>query len=86
MLMSYIENLFSVKEKVTFITGAGSGLGQHCAVLFSKLGSQMEQQMVMVNNIANSKFTLIPHCGHMLTLEQPEAVTALVRLWINCVR
>ncbi len=37
--MDYYQTLFNVQDKVVFITGAGSGLGQHCAQLFAKLGA-----------------------------------------------
>lgn len=40
-----------------------------------------EQYCKMVNHIPLAKFTIIPRCGHMQTLERPEAVSALVRLY-----
>ena len=43
----------------------------------------MEQQMEMVNGIPHAKFTLVPNSGHMIMIERPEAVSALVRLWVN---
>lgn len=56
--MSYIENLFSVKEKVVFITGAGSGLGQHCAALFSKLGSNVAYSDINLQSLEETELLL----------------------------
>ncbi|HVV68639.1 MAG TPA: alpha/beta hydrolase [Gammaproteobacteria bacterium] len=35
------------------------------------------------DHIANAKLTIIETCGHMLSIEQPEAITALIRLWVQ---
>ncbi|CAM2754023.1 acetyoacetyl CoA reductase [Legionella steigerwaltii] len=39
--MLYLEKLFSVEDKSVLITGAASGLGQHCSALFARLGSKV---------------------------------------------
>ena len=41
MKMSHLEQIFSIKGKTAFITGAGSGLGRHTAILFAKLGAKV---------------------------------------------
>jgi pimeloyl-ACP methyl ester carboxylesterase len=33
--------------------------------------------------IANSELVVIEHCGHMSTMEQPAAVTAALRHWLQ---
>lgn len=33
--------------------------------------------------IPGAELALLPHCGHMLTMEQPEAVNALLREWLG---
>ena len=40
--MSYVEELFSLKDKNAIVTGAASGLGQQCAqVLLAKAGARV---------------------------------------------
>lgn len=39
--MSFIENLFSLKNKVAIITGAASGIGQHAALIYAQAGAQV---------------------------------------------
>jgi pimeloyl-ACP methyl ester carboxylesterase len=36
----------------------------------------------MLAGIAGSVLHIIPDCGHMSTLEAPDAVTTLLRQWI----
>ncbi|MCD6047114.1 MAG: xylF [Gammaproteobacteria bacterium] len=38
---------------------------------------------LMHKHIKNSALTIIENCGHMACMEQPEAVTALMRLWLT---
>jgi pimeloyl-ACP methyl ester carboxylesterase len=38
----------------------------------------------MAAKIPGSKLVVIPECGHMSTLEQPEAVAAALRQWLAC--
>lgn len=37
----------------------------------------------MAAGIADAKFAVVEHCGHLAPLEQPEATTALMRLWLT---
>lgn len=39
--MSYIEELFSLKDKNAIVTGAASGLGQRCAWVLAKAGARV---------------------------------------------
>lgn len=39
--MSYLEDLFSLKGKTAIITGAASGLGQHCVQVLAKAGANV---------------------------------------------
>ena len=37
----------------------------------------------MVRLIPNAKLAIIEECGHMSTIEQPQATTALLRFWLD---
>jgi pimeloyl-ACP methyl ester carboxylesterase len=37
----------------------------------------------MAASIPNARLAIIEDCGHLSTLEQPEAVTALLRTWLE---
>ncbi len=37
----------------------------------------------MADGIADAKFALVEHCGHLAPLEQPAATTALMRMWLT---
>jgi pimeloyl-ACP methyl ester carboxylesterase len=39
----------------------------------------------MSAQIAGSQLVLVPDCGHMCTLERPEAVTNAMRMWLDAV-
>lgn len=41
----------------------------------------LEMAQEMVDGIAGARLAVIEQCGHMAPLEQPQAVTALLRLW-----
>jgi pimeloyl-ACP methyl ester carboxylesterase len=41
-----------------------------------------ESTQYIAENIPDSQFTIIEDCGHMLTLEMPQEVTAWLRRWI----
>jgi len=47
------------------------------------LWSPPEQHAAMAKVIAGATLHVIPHCGHMATLEQPEAVTQAFELWLQ---
>lgn len=42
----------------------------------------LEEQEAMAALIPQAVLTIIEECGHMIPLERPQAVTALVRLWL----
>lgn len=37
----------------------------------------------LASNIPNANLVIIEECGHLPSIEQPQAMTALMRLWIN---
>ena len=37
----------------------------------------------LVDKIPNAKLAIIEDCGHMCPMESPQAVTALLRFWLN---
>ncbi len=41
------------------------------------------QHEVMAAAIPGAKLALVPHCGHMCTLEQPQAVSAALAAWLQ---
>lgn len=51
--------------------------GRQDGFFSSKVHEQIRDQ------IPYSKLTIIEECGHMLSIERPEAITALLRLWIQ---
>lgn len=42
-----------------------------------------EQQRAIAEAIAGARLVLVPDCGHMVTLERPEAVNAELRRWLE---
>lgn len=42
-----------------------------------------ESSEIIAHEIPNAKFEVIPDCSHMLTIEKPEEVTALMRQWLE---
>lgn len=40
------------------------------------------QHLAMTNKIAGSRFVIVPHSGHMSTMEQPTAVSRALRTWL----
>jgi pimeloyl-ACP methyl ester carboxylesterase len=47
------------------------------------LWSNPAQHDEMAQRIAGSHFTCVPHCGHMAPLEQPAAINAALRSWLE---
>lgn len=43
----------------------------------------LEEQELMRDKIPQAKLTIIEECGHMLSIERPQAVTDLIRLWVQ---
>ncbi|GKS59631.1 hydrolase [Nitrospira sp.] len=43
----------------------------------------LEEHQYMAQHITGAKLTILEECGHMGPLEQPQAVTALMRLWLS---
>ena len=43
----------------------------------------LEEHQYLADHIHDAKLTVIEECGHMAPMEQPHAVTALMRLWLN---
>ena len=43
----------------------------------------LEEHQFIVENIRGGKFSIIEECGHMSPMEQPQTVTALMRLWLS---
>ena len=43
----------------------------------------LEEHRYITNHINGAKLTIIEECGHMAPMEQPQAVTALMRLWLS---
>jgi pimeloyl-ACP methyl ester carboxylesterase len=43
-----------------------------------------EECQFLADHIANAKLALIEQSGHVTPLEQPQAFTALMRLWLLC--
>lgn len=43
----------------------------------------LEEHEKIAKTIPHAKLTIIENCGHMPQVEKPEAVTALMRLWIQ---
>ncbi len=37
----------------------------------------------MAEGIPNARLVMVPQCGHMITLEQPQAATALLQYWLQ---
>jgi pimeloyl-ACP methyl ester carboxylesterase len=42
-----------------------------------------EEQMTIAKGLPKSRLTIIEECGHMAPVEQPQATTALMRLWLE---
>jgi pimeloyl-ACP methyl ester carboxylesterase len=42
-----------------------------------------DQGQEMAAGLADGRFALVERCGHLAPLEQPEATTALMRLWLT---
>lgn len=42
-----------------------------------------ESSEIIAHEIPGAKFEVVEDCGHMLTLEKPEEVTALMRQWLE---
>ena len=43
----------------------------------------LEEHQYLAQHINGAKLTIIEECGHMAPMEQPQAVTALMRLWLS---
>lgn len=43
----------------------------------------LDEHQYMAQRIKGAKLTIIEECGHMGPMEQPQAVTALMRLWLT---
>lgn len=43
----------------------------------------VEECEIIHSQIAHSRMTIVEDCGHMIPLEQPQATTALMRLWLR---
>lgn len=43
----------------------------------------LEEHLVMINAIPNARLAIIEDCGHASPVERPQAVTALLRLWLS---
>ena len=43
----------------------------------------LEEHQYLTHHINGAKLTIIEECGHMAPMEQPQAVTALMRLWLG---
>jgi pimeloyl-ACP methyl ester carboxylesterase len=43
----------------------------------------LEEHLVMTSAIPNARLAIIEECGHASPLERPQAVTALLRLWLS---
>ncbi|HLD17041.1 MAG TPA: SDR family oxidoreductase [Coxiellaceae bacterium] len=67
--MSYLDTLFSVANKTIFITGAGSGLAQHCAVLFAKLGSHVVFVDINQDGLNETEEQIKPYSSNYLKLK-----------------
>ena len=38
---------------------------------------------ILKSQIPNNDFIEVDHCGHLLPMERPEAVSSLIELWLN---
>jgi pimeloyl-ACP methyl ester carboxylesterase len=47
--------------------------------------SPLQRHQDMAARIAHSRLVDVPDCGHMSTLEQPDAVSAALRTWLQTV-
>jgi pimeloyl-ACP methyl ester carboxylesterase len=45
--------------------------------------SNPAQHYEMAQRIPGSHFTCVPHCGHMTPIEQPAALNAALRSWLE---
>jgi pimeloyl-ACP methyl ester carboxylesterase len=43
----------------------------------------LEGSELMAAEIPGARLEVLEHCGHMSSLEQPDAVTALLRAWLG---
>jgi pimeloyl-ACP methyl ester carboxylesterase len=50
-------------------------------VLVGDEGTPPELNNEIAGGIAGAKFTLVPDCGHLSTIEKPEAVNAALAEW-----
>lgn len=96
--MSYIDDLFSVTDKSVVITGAGSGLGQHCTQLFSELGCDVAYLDINKTGLAETEKSINHFDNNQLQIhldvtgekEVQQAVAAAVKdfgkidILINC--
>ena len=58
----------------------------HCPTLVIHAAEDKRFSLAMheeiVNNISNSKLTIVDDCGHMSPMESPVTVTSLIRYWL----
>jgi len=43
-----------------------------------------KDMLVLKENIPNNKYVEIDQCGHMLPLERPQAISTLIKDWLDC--
>ncbi len=43
----------------------------------------LDEHQYLAHHVKNAKLTILEECGHMGPMEQPQAVTALMRLWLS---
>lgn len=43
----------------------------------------LDEGQTIASHLANANMIIIEECGHMIPMEQPQATTALFRLWLE---
>lgn len=59
----YLQSLFSLAEKNCIVTGAASGLGQHCAEVLAKAGANLALVDINIEGLNNTKQQLEKYAG-----------------------
>ena len=64
-MSDYLENLFTLKDKVALVTGASSGIGQHLCKVYAKAGARVIAIARRESELARLKDSIINQGGNL---------------------